>query len=239
MPTVRNKKADPNSAPEGNIIVTAQQSRFHEIDNPTFKDIDVSDLSISVGQKPILHHAKLVLKAGLRYVFAGRNGLGKSTILRALAERKMPGVPPNLRILLLDQTLIEERKEEGNELGQAKQSVSVLEHVVACDKLRHRLLQDSALLSDALQDESAEPTKVSTVYRKLKLEEAQRNLLEAQLIAQHRSGARGSKARQVLLQKEESVEEAEALCVELYSRCCNTDDSQSLVNRYGWHGWRS
>jgi len=214
MPTARTKKADSSSAPEGTIVVTAQQSRFHEIDDPASKDIDVNDLTISIGQRVIVQNTRLVLKTGLRYVFVGRNGLGKSTVLKALAERKMPGVPPNLRVLLLDQTLIEERRKEYDQPEQAAQSVSVLEHVASSDKRRQRLLRDSTLLSDALQDDSPEPTKISTVYRKLKLEEAQRSLQEAQLLAQHRSGARGSKARQVLLQQEEAVTAAENLYVE-------------------------
>jgi len=213
MPTARTKKADSSSAPEGTIVVTAQQ-RFHEIDDPASKDIDVNDLTISIGQRVIVQNTRLVLKTGLRYVFVGRNGLGKSTVLKALAERKMPGVPPNLRVLLLDQTLIEERRKEYDQPEQAAQSVSVLEHVASSDKRRQRLLRDSTLLSDALQDDSPEPTKISTVYRKLKLEEAQRSLQEAQLLAQHRSGARGSKARQVLLQQEEAVTAAENLYVE-------------------------
>lgn len=214
MPTIRTKKADSNSAPEGSIIVTAQQSRFHAIDEPASKDIDVNDLTIAIGQKVIVQNTRLVLKTGVRYVFVGRNGLGKSTVLKALAERKIPGVPPNLRVLLLDQTLIEERREEKGQPEKAAQSVSVLEHVASSDRRRQRLLRDLTLLSDALQDDASDPTKISTIYRKLKLEEAQRSLQEAQLLAQHRSGARGSKARQVLLQQEESVQAAENLYVE-------------------------
>jgi len=194
---------------EPKVVVTAQQSRFHEIDDPTSKDIEINDLSITIGKREILQHARLVLKAGLRYVFAGRNGLGKSTVLKALADRKVPGIATNVRMLLLDQTMIENAQKKNSIPSGPGKDLSVLENVVASDRLRQRLLDDAASLSDALQDSSSDPVKVVQAHRRLRLEQAQRDLEEARLVAKHRSGARGSKARQIELQKEAALKEAE------------------------------
>lgn len=209
MPIPRAKKADAEPVPEGAIVVTAQQSRFHELDDSAAKDIDVGNLSINVGRREILQSTRLVLKAGLRYVFVGRNGLGKSTVLKALAERRIPGIAPNIRILLLDQTIIEQSQREMLASKSGGKVSSVLESVVGNDKMRQRLVDDSSRLSGALQGTADDPNNVVGTYRQLKLEQIQRDLEAARLVAQHRSGARGSKARQVVIQKEAEVAEAE------------------------------
>lgn len=213
MPISKSKKADTDAATEPKIIVTAQQSRFHEIDDPESKDIEINDLSITVGTREILQHTRLVLKAGLRYVFLGRNGLGKSTVLKALAERRVPGIATNVRMLLLDQTMVENAQKENTILTEDGKDASVLENVVASDRLRQRLLDDAAALSSVLQDGSDDSAKIVQVHRRLKLEQARRDLEKARLTATHRSGARGSKARQAEIQKEAAVKEAEQLSV--------------------------
>ena len=209
MPVSKTKRVDADGSTEPQIVVTAQQSRFHELEDSALKDIEVNDLSITVGKREVLQHTRLVLKAGLRYVFVGRNGLGKSTVLKALAERRIPGISPNVGMLLLDQTMIENAQKETSILAEGKKDVSVLENVVSSDRLRQRLIEDSSSLSAVLQDGSGDSGKIAQVHRRLKFEEAQRDLSEARLVAQHRSGARGSKARQLVLQKEAAVQEAE------------------------------
>lgn len=141
MPISKTKKITGENPTDGKIVVTAQQTRFVEIDDPSSKDIDIRDLSIAIGGRDIVDHTKLVIKAGLRYAFVGRNGLGKSTVLKALAERRIPGVASNLRILLLGQTLIEDGH-ESESIGPP-QSQTVIEHVMTSDKLRLRLLKDA------------------------------------------------------------------------------------------------
>jgi ATP-binding cassette, subfamily F, member 3 len=73
----------------------------------------------------------------VHYVFAGRNGTGKSTLLKALAEQRVPGVPANLRVLLLGQTRIAGEKEDD---GVGK---SVLSYVVTSDEKRERAVRDA------------------------------------------------------------------------------------------------
>jgi len=54
------------------------------------------------GKGDLLTDANLNLAPGRRYGLTGRNGVGKSTLLRALANYKVPGLT-HLRILLVDQ----------------------------------------------------------------------------------------------------------------------------------------
>lgn len=58
-------------------------------------------------------------------------------------------------------------------------------------------------------EEKADAKKIVSTVRSLQLEQAKQELSEAQLIAARRSGARGLKARQVLIEKEKAVDEAE------------------------------
>ncbi|OAA54836.1 hypothetical protein SPI_08707 [Niveomyces insectorum RCEF 264] len=51
----------------------------------------------------ILSDATLRLKAGQRYALIGRNGTGKSTLLRAIADKLIPGMPEETRVALLQQ----------------------------------------------------------------------------------------------------------------------------------------
>lgn len=129
---------------DGAIVVTSQQSRFHvdAVNAPTWKDIDVKDLSLAVGGRELLDHAHLRILEGVHYVLAGRNGTGKSSLLRALAERRVPGIPSNIRILLLGQTRLS--SDAVSEPAQTESlSQTVLEHVTRSDHRRERALKAS------------------------------------------------------------------------------------------------
>ncbi|KPI36847.1 ABC transporter F family member 3 [Cyphellophora attinorum] len=206
MPRVKDAKASkPNK--DAGIVVTSQQSRFHteSIDAPTLKDIDIKDLTISVGGLELLDHANLRFQEGKHYVFHGRNGTGKSTVLRALAERRVPGVPSNLRLLLLGQTRVSSDVVEQDH--SAKDTQTVLEYVTRSDVKRERALRKLAQLSKAIED-NADAEQTSIIVRKLQLEHAEDEMKEADLTAARRSGARGARARQVLIEKEDNVAQA-------------------------------
>ena len=206
MPRAKESKSAKINKDTG-IVVTSQQSRFHteSIDAPTLKDIDIKDLTISIGGLELLDHANLRFQEGKHYVFHGRNGTGKSTVLRALAERRVPGVPSNLRILLLGQTRVSSDVPEEGESTAAAQTV--LDYVTHSDAKRERAVRKVSRLAKVMED-TADADLASATVRQLQLEAAEEEEKEADLIATRRSGARGAKARQVLLEKEASVAEA-------------------------------
>lgn len=78
-------------------------------------------------------------------MLVGRNGTGKSTLLRALAEGRTPGVPWNLRILLLGQTVfVNNYSELDDKLGALSfEDGTVLEHVMRSDATRERALLEA------------------------------------------------------------------------------------------------
>lgn len=136
-------KSTTKEANAGTIVVTSQQSRYalDAVDAPTSKEVDLKDLTVAIGGKEILEHTNLRIREGVHYVFAGANGTGKSTVLRALAERRIPGVPSNLRILLLGQTRIStDELDEGEQ--QQDISQSVVSRVITSDAKRERFLRE-------------------------------------------------------------------------------------------------
>lgn len=145
MPVASKSKklAAEKNSDESGIVVTNQQSRFHvdADDAPTSKDIDVRDLTVAVGGREIIEHVNLQLKEGGRYALVGRNGLGKSTIMKCLAERRIPGVATNIRILLLGQTTSSTDEIEG--MDDTNSNLTVLENVIRSDKRRERLMRES------------------------------------------------------------------------------------------------
>lgn len=69
------------------------------------KDIRVDNIDIAVGGHRILSDASLTLAYGHRYGLVGQNGIGKSTLLRALSRREV-AVPSHISILHVDQEVL-------------------------------------------------------------------------------------------------------------------------------------
>ncbi|GMF80924.1 unnamed protein product [Aspergillus oryzae] len=68
------------------------------------KDIKIDSIDTSVGGHRILTDASLTLAYGRRYGLVGQNGIGKSTLLRALSRREV-AIPSHISILHVEQEL--------------------------------------------------------------------------------------------------------------------------------------
>lgn len=66
------------------------------------KDVKVDGVDISIGGKRILTDASLSFAYGRRYGLVGQNGIGKSTLLRALSRREV-AIPTHISILHVEQ----------------------------------------------------------------------------------------------------------------------------------------
>ena len=66
------------------------------------KDIKVDNVDVSIGGTRILTDTNFTLAYGHRYGLVGNNGVGKSTLLRALSRRELP-IPPHISILHVEQ----------------------------------------------------------------------------------------------------------------------------------------
>lgn len=73
------------------------------------KDITVENFSVSARGKELLKNTSVKISHGKRYGLVGPNGMGKSTLLKLLAWRKIP-VPKNIDVLLVEQEVIGDDK---------------------------------------------------------------------------------------------------------------------------------
>ena len=69
------------------------------------KDIKIDNVDVSIAGKRILSDTSLTLAYGRRYGLVGNNGIGKTTLLRALSRRELP-IPTSNSILHVEQEVI-------------------------------------------------------------------------------------------------------------------------------------
>lgn len=68
------------------------------------KDITLDNIDVSIGGLRILTDTTLTLAYGHRYGLVGKNGIGKSTLLRALSRREV-AIPTHISILHVEQEI--------------------------------------------------------------------------------------------------------------------------------------
>lgn len=65
-------------------------------------DIEVKDLILDVSGKVLLEGAELSLYSGRKYGLIGQNGIGKTTLLYALARKEISGMNEKPQILMIE-----------------------------------------------------------------------------------------------------------------------------------------
>eukprot|EP00441_Pelagodinium_beii_P031378 CAMPEP_0197635314 /NCGR_PEP_ID=MMETSP1338-20131121/11163_1 /TAXON_ID=43686 ORGANISM="Pelagodinium beii, Strain RCC1491" /NCGR_SAMPLE_ID=MMETSP1338 /ASSEMBLY_ACC=CAM_ASM_000754 /LENGTH=596 /DNA_ID=CAMNT_0043207335 /DNA_START=6 /DNA_END=1793 /DNA_ORIENTATION=+ len=114
-------------------------------------DVEVSEVVVFAGKQELLYNATLKLAHGQKYGLIGRNGVGKSTLLRAMAERdgRVP-IPKHILIMHVEQEI------KGDD-------TTVLDSVLKADLEREWLLKTEEELLSKEDDGSGEEPKVRGV----------------------------------------------------------------------------
>lgn len=101
------------------------------------KDITIENFSVSARGKELLKNTSVKISHGKRYGLIGPNGMGKSTLLKLLAWRKIP-VPKNIDVLLVEQEVVGDDKtaleavvSANVELIKIRQEVSYLQNAAS------------------------------------------------------------------------------------------------------------
>ncbi|KAF9975487.1 hypothetical protein BGZ75_000529 [Mortierella antarctica] len=190
-----------------NALVEAfsQQSRFYEETIETLsKEVDLQQVNINIGGQPLLQDTRLWFKSGTIYGLIGRNGTGKSTLLKAIGYGELIGFPLNLRTLYIEQLPSETPDEQ-----------TVVETVLKADTERSLLMSESDLLQKAV---NKYPKQLVKSIKKLEWERMKVKLAAQLKLATRRSGKRGAEAREELLiveAEEKAAQEAfEAIPIE-------------------------
>lgn len=112
------------------------------------KDIRIENFDIAFADKVLLRGADVTLAYGRRYGLVGRNGIGKSTLLKLIASRSL-FIPSHISILHVEQEVVGD-------------DTPALESVLSCDEVRSNLIEQSKIVTDGdkLQEIYAELTAI-------------------------------------------------------------------------------
>ncbi|CAC5384207.1 ABCF3 [Mytilus coruscus] len=135
-------------------------------------DIKIDD-DISFGEKQLIKGASIQLLSGRRYGFVGRNGLGKTTLLKLLSRGHLK-IPSHISILHVEQEVV------------GDQTIA-LDSVLECDEERNRLLKEekeinAQLSSSPTKTDAGISTRLSEIYQQLEAMEADKAPAKAAVI---------------------------------------------------------
>merc|ERR1719495_2430593 len=120
------------------------------------KDIHLENFDISYGEKVLIKGADVTLIYGRRYGFVGRNGLGKSTVLRMISSGQLR-IPSHVTVLHVEQEVI------GDE-------TPALQSVLEADVIREGLLKEEKDLTSRVESGAAsaeESSRLTEVFQSL------------------------------------------------------------------------
>ncbi|KAF5337376.1 hypothetical protein D9611_003389 [Ephemerocybe angulata] len=106
------------------------------------KDVHLPSIDVNFGSNRILSGASLTLAHGRRYGLIGRNGIGKSTLLRHIAMREVP-IPAHITILFVEQEIVGD-------------DTLAIDSVLKADVWRDHLLKEQAALDAKLLELDSE-----------------------------------------------------------------------------------
>ncbi|XP_018394270.1 PREDICTED: ATP-binding cassette sub-family F member 3 isoform X2 [Cyphomyrmex costatus] len=126
------------------------------------QDIRIENFDVAYGDRVLLQGADLTLAFGRRYGLIGRNGLGKTTLLRMISSKQLR-IPSHVRVLHVEQEV-------------AGDETSALESVLECDQERSTLLSQEAKLQAAIEKDGSKTgdalgEELARVYEAMQLAE--------------------------------------------------------------------
>jgi ATP-binding cassette, subfamily F, member 3 len=125
---------------------------------PGSTDIHVDGVDLAFGGLTLLEGASLNVPYGRRVGFIGRNGIGKTTMMRAMARRELP-IPDGMDIVYVEQEQVSSDK-------------TPLQVVLESDTVRQALIDEERDLSETLLDTTGDSdpalaARLQEVYKQL------------------------------------------------------------------------
>ncbi|KAL8693251.1 MAG: hypothetical protein Q9218_001885 [Villophora microphyllina] len=131
------------------------------------KDVKVEGVDVSIGGKRILSDTTLTMAFGRRYGLVGQNGIGKSTLLRALSRREL-AIPTHITILHVEQEITGD-------------DTLALQAVLDADVWRKHLLAEQEKIVKELADLEAQRSSMADTSKDAERIDKQREGLDTSL----------------------------------------------------------
>jgi ATP-binding cassette subfamily F protein 1 len=130
------------------------------------KDITIDNFSVSARGKELLKNTSVKISHGKRYGLIGPNGMGKSTLLKLLAWRKIP-VPKNIDVLLVEQEVVGDDRTALEAVVSANEELVKLRNEVASLQNLSSSPEGENEVEDSYGDDAGE--KLAELYEKLQI----------------------------------------------------------------------
>ncbi|XP_048362906.1 ATP-binding cassette sub-family F member 3 [Sphaerodactylus townsendi] len=167
----QNKKQERDSVKSCNPLVleeasasqaaSKKETRLETSGKNKSYDVRIENFDVSFGERVLLTGAELNLAYGRRYGLVGRNGLGKTTLLKMIASRSLR-IPSHISILHVEQEV-------------AGDDTPALQSVLECDTTRESLLKEEKMLTAQVNSgrgDGTEGSRLSEIYARLEEIEA-------------------------------------------------------------------
>ena len=135
------------------------------------KDIKIDGVDVSIGGKRILSDTTLSMAFSRRYGLVGQNGIGKSTLLRALSRREL-AIPTHISILHVEQEITGD-------------DTPALQAVLDADVWRKHLLSEQEKISTQLAELEAERGRLADTSKDAEMLDRKREGLDITLSDNH------------------------------------------------------
>ncbi|KAL7635723.1 UNVERIFIED_CONTAM: hypothetical protein RMT77_013551 [Armadillidium vulgare] len=135
------------------------------------KDIRIENFDVAFGERVLIQNATITLAFGRRYALVGRNGLGKTTLLRMISSKNLR-IPSHISILHVEQEVT------GDE-------VIALDSVLECDTKRADLLRREKDIQKRIQTGDKDQDlsgQLSEIYAELQAIDADKAPAKASVI---------------------------------------------------------
>ncbi|OWR44815.1 putative ATP-dependent transporter [Danaus plexippus plexippus] len=152
-------------------VTSKKDSKLEAKGTNRTQDIRIENFDIAYGDRVLLQGADLVLAFGRRYGLVGRNGLGKTTLLRMISSKQLK-IPSHISILHVEQEVVGD-------------DTIALQSVLECDTVRENLLRREKEITAAINSGSTDQnlsTELSEVYAQLENIEADKAPARASII---------------------------------------------------------
>ncbi|XP_063233025.1 ATP-binding cassette sub-family F member 3 [Bacillus rossius redtenbacheri] len=152
-------------------VTSKKESKLEDKGSNRAQDIRVENFDVAYGNRVLLTGADLTLAFGRRYGLVGRNGLGKTTLLRMLSSGQLR-IPSHISVLHVEQEVVGD-------------DTLALDSVLQCDTVREELLRREREISASINSGCTDPelnSQLTEVYAQLQNIEADKAPARASII---------------------------------------------------------